>query len=227
MSYKRKRFFYLPFLILFLILLLFPQRNVSAASDVGKIHFITLPNNTDAILLECNGKFGMVDSGEDTDYPSGKDSRYPLRNGIVTTWGYEKDVISYMKSVGVTKSNFEFYIGTHPHSDHIGSADEIINEFQPKRVYIEPYSDSDITDSSRLWDNLYVYDHMITAAKNNGATLIQTFKEGAPLYPETVNIKGTIIWQCDEILEENPVVPDDSIGEDDDANIDNNDNSDN
>lgn len=218
---------YLLFLFSILFLLLLPQNRVSAASDVGKIHFLTLPNNTDAILLECNGKFGMVDSGEDTDYPSGKDSRYPLRNGIVTTWGYEKDVISYMKSVGVTKSNFEFYIGTHPHSDHIGSADEIINEFQPKRVYIEPYSDSDITDSSRLWDNLYVYDHMITAAKNNGATLIQTFKEGAPLYPETVTIKGTIIWQCNENQDENHSDPDDSVDEDNDANIDNNDNGDN
>lgn len=203
MYYIPKRILhFLSFLILFFALFFFPQKNVSAAGDVGKIHFITLPNNTDAILLECNGKFGMVDSGEDTDYPSGKDSRYPLRNGIVTTWGYEKDVISYMHSVGVTQDNFEFYIGTHPHSDHIGSADEIIYEFHPKRVYIEPYSDSDITDSSRLWDNLYVYDRMITAAKDTGATLIQSFKEGASLYPETVTVKGTISWHDTTAIKE-------------------------
>ena len=49
---------------------------VQAASTDGKfhstdgtVHFLTLPDNTDAILLECDGKFGMVDSGEDNDYP--------------------------------------------------------------------------------------------------------------------------------------------------------------
>ena len=34
-------------------------------STDGTIHFLTLNHNTDAILIECDGKFGMVDSGED------------------------------------------------------------------------------------------------------------------------------------------------------------------
>lgn len=124
-------------------------------STDGTIHFLTLNHNTDAILIECDGKFGMVDSGEDNDYPDGSDPRYPLRAGITKGLGFENQVISYLKSMGVTKDNFEFYIGTHPHSDHIGSADEIIRAFHPKRVYLEPYSDSDITDSTHYWDNLY------------------------------------------------------------------------
>ena len=161
-------------------------------STDGTVHFLTLPDNTDAILLECDGKFGMVDSGEDSDYPNGSDARYPLRAGVTTTKGYESQVISYLKKMGVNENNFEFYIGTHPHSDHIGSADEVIRAFHPKRVYLELYSDSDITDATHLWDNLYVYDQAVTAAKETGATLIQYFNTDAPLYPETVSVKGNI-----------------------------------
>ena len=143
----------------------------------------------------------MVDSGEDNDYPTGNDPRYPSRPGIVQGQGYEDQVISYMRSVGVTQDNFEFYIGTHPHSDHIGSADEIIRAFHPKRVYIQEYKDSYISNPLALWDNLYVYDNMIAAAKEVGATLIQNFDPSAPLYPETVSVSGTITWEDGENLD--------------------------
>lgn len=165
-----------------------------ADTNNSKIHFITLPGNSDAIVLESNGKFGMVDSGEDWDYPDGSESIYPFRPGIVTNAGYEDRVIEYLNSIGVNSNNFEFYIGTHPHSDHIGSADEIIKAFHPKRVYIQDYKDSYINNSGRLWDNLYVYDHMVEAAQETGSTLIQYFSDDAPLYPETISITGSIIW---------------------------------
>ncbi len=167
---------------------------VQAEEQNQRIHYLTLPDNTEAILLECNGQFGMVDSGEDNDFPTGEDPRYPLRPGIVQGHGYEDDVIAYLNSVGVTQDNFEFYIGTHPHSDHIGSADEIIRAFHPKRVYIQEYKDTYITYPGNLWDNLYVYDHMLGAATEVGATVIQNFSLDAPLYPEKVLIRGTIEW---------------------------------
>ena len=207
------------FLLIFMVLLtldLVPpaqSETVWAANNTSKIHFLTLADNTDAILLECNGKFGMVDSGEDNDYPSGSKPDYPSRPGIVKGNGFEQDVIAYLQAAGVTKDNFEFYIGTHPHSDHIGSADDIIYAFHPKRVYIEAYSDNDVTDSTRLWDNLYVYDHMVKAAQDTGATLIQSFNTSAPLYPETVTVSGSIIMNKDTEVppeSEDTTNPDDS-----------------
>ena len=153
------------------------KSNQTAENDVGSIHFLALNDNTDSILIECNGKYGMVDSGEDSDYPDGSDSRYPKRGGITIGHGHEKEVISYLHSVGVNSDNFEFYIGTHPHSDHIGSADEVIREFHPKRIYAEPYDDSMITVPAALWDNQYVYDHLVEAAKDTGAKLIQHFND--------------------------------------------------
>ncbi len=167
---------------------------VQAEEQNQRIHYLTLPDNTEAVLLECNGQFGMVDSGEDSDFPCGEDPRYPLRPGIIQGHGYEDDVIAYLNSVGVTQDNFEFYIGTHPHSDHIGSADEIIRAFHPKRVYIQEYKDTYITYPGNLWDNLYVYDHMLEAATEVGATVIQNFSLEAPLYPEKVLIRGSIEW---------------------------------
>lgn len=161
--------------------------DVSAASKAtqAKIHFINLDANNDAILLECNGLFGMVDSGEDSSYPTGSDKRYPWRPGIVKGNGQAKKVVSYLKKVGVKR--LEFYIGTHPHSDHIGNAGTIIKTFCPKRVYLRPYKDSYITNKDHLWDNLYVYDNVLKAIQEvnqaaepgDGTALVQYFEENA------------------------------------------------
>lgn len=163
------------------------QKALAASRATGaKIHFINLNANNDAILLECNGAFGIVDSGEDNGYPNGKDKRYPWRAGIVKGKGQGQNVIRYLQSVGVKR--LEFYIGTHPHSDHMGNAHQIIKKFRPKRVYMRPYKDSYITNKTRLWDNLYVYDNALKAVKKvnrqaanaeEGITLIQYFKKNA------------------------------------------------
>ena len=58
-------------------------------------------------LLESNGHFGMVDSGEDWDYPSASTgSKYPYRYGITTNEGYEQQVVHYLKQLGVEKLDF-------------------------------------------------------------------------------------------------------------------------
>ena len=139
-----------------------------------RIHFINVGNG-DAILLESNGHFAMVDVGEDTNYPDGSDPRYPLRPGITTTEGYEEKVINYLKSVGVKK--LDFIIGTHAHSDHIGSMPNIMDEFKTEKLYAKVYSDKYIYSKDRLWDNQYVYDRMIEAAKRNKVKIIQDFNE--------------------------------------------------
>lgn len=173
----------------------------AAETSNAKIHFISLPENTDAILLECDGKFGMIDSGEDTDYPTGEP--YDSRAGIYRESGFEEQVINYLYSMGVNK--LEFYIATHPHSDHIGSADEIIREFKPDRVYALPYattveeeSSTWISDPTHLWENVYVYNNMIDAAKDPSvnATLIQGFFEDENRVEKQVSTQnGTIQWK--------------------------------
>lgn len=168
---------------------------VQAADTTAKIHILTLDSGSNAIVLESvddHGQkiFGMVDSGEDWDYPDGSDPRYPLRSGITTSIGYDEEVLSYLNSLGVTSDNLQFYVATHPHSDHIGTGDTIVRQYSPDRVYLLPYSDSYVSDSARLWDNLYVYDQLLSAVEEtDGVTLIQhlnpdaaSTEEGSPLF---------------------------------------------
>ena len=154
-------------------------------TGTAKIHFLTFEGNTEGVLLEsrdANGNpvFGMINSGEDWDYPKGDNARYPLRSGIVINEGYDQEVRDYLTKMGVKKHNFQFYIATHPHSDHIGTADLVIREFQPQNLYIMPYDDSMIDTSQtevHLWDNQYVYDQALEAAEEVGTNVIQDIND--------------------------------------------------
>ena len=157
------------------------------ASGSARIYILPF-EYMDAILIESDGHFGMVDSGEDSDSPDGSDSRYPVRSGTTVGQGVEDQVTAFMQSMGVTSENFDFYIGTHPHSDHIGTAGQIISAFKPARIYTPLYDDSMITNPNALWDNQYVYDLLVSAAQEAqeeyGASFIQRFDESAPVAPE-------------------------------------------
>lgn len=158
-----------------LAVLCLPLAANASAKNKTRIHFICIEGNNDAILLESNGHFGMVDSGEDSDYPRGNNPKYPMRPGISTSGGHEQEVIKYLKKVGVKK--LDFYIGTHAHSDHIGSGDEILKAFKTERLYLNKYSDNYISVKSNLWDNQYCYDTLISAAKKRGTKIIQNFSK--------------------------------------------------
>lgn len=157
------------------------------ASDSARIYILPF-EYMDAILIESDGHFGMVDSGESSDSPDGSDSRYPVRSDTTVGQGVEDQVTAFMQSMGVTSENFDFYIGTHPHSDHIGAAGQIISAFKPARIYTPLYDDSMITNPDALWDNQYVYDLLVSAAQEAqaeyGASFIQRFDESAPVDPE-------------------------------------------
>lgn len=138
--------------------------NVAGTADYG----------TDAILIESNGHFGLVDCGEDLDYPKGTDPKYPLRDGIVTKqYADPQELINFISSKGVTE--LDFIIFSHAHSDHMGAADEIIRAFDVDKIYAREYDDKYINNQDRLYDTQYVYDCMVQAANKYGATLIQNF----------------------------------------------------
>ena len=147
-----------------------------------RIHVLTTTGSADAILLESRGVFAMIDGAEGVGAPDGKDPRYPLREGVENAALGDTDwVLGYMSNHGVTSSNLAFYLGTHAHSDHIDNADEIIKKFRPKVILSPEYSDAWITDKSRLWDNQWVYDNMMAAARwaqgAYGASIVQNIKD--------------------------------------------------
>lgn len=154
--------------------------NVQAQENSGnKIHFINVhEGGSDAIILESNGHFAMVDTGEDYDFPDGSDSRYPWRQGINTTYKHvlTDRVFRRLKELGVQK--LDFILVTHTHSDHIGNVDELLSTYPVDRVYLKKYSDNRITKPERLWDNLYGYDKVLQTAAEKGVSVIQNITQG-------------------------------------------------
>lgn len=154
--------------------------NVQAQESSGnKIHFINVQEGgSDAIILESNGHFAMVDTGENYDFPDGSDSRYPWREGIETSYKHvlTDRVFRRLKELGVQK--LDFILVTHTHSDHIGNVDELLSTYPVDRVYLKKYSDNRITNSERLWDNLYGYDKVLQTASEKGVSVIQNITQG-------------------------------------------------
>ena len=127
--------------------------------STNKIHF--LPVLGDAILLESNGLFALIDGGEDSDNPKGLPSlEYP---------GYEDLIVDYIKKVAsdqTGKVTLEFIIGTHAHSDHLGGLDTVVlnPDIDVKRAYLKEYNEERITDYEvQNWDNKEVYNQLIQA----------------------------------------------------------------
>lgn len=150
-----------------------------SAGAGNRIHFINTKakSGSDAILLESNGHYALIDMGEDYDFPDGTDPRYPNRWGI-SMRNYqvlEDRLVRHLDQLGIKK--LDFILGTHVHSDHIGGADEILNRYQVDKFYLKKYSDQRISSSWGLWDNLFNYDNALRAAQNKGVTVIQDIKD--------------------------------------------------
>lgn len=81
-------------------------------SSLCKVHFIDVGQG-DSILIEADDHYMLIDAGE---------------NNQGTT------VVNYLKEQGVKK--LDYVIGTHPHSDHIGGLDTVINSFDIGKVIL-------------------------------------------------------------------------------------------
>ena len=78
---------------------------------------------------------------------------------------YEADnVINYLNSLDVKK--IDYVVGTHPHTDHIGGLEEIVNTFDIGSIYMPKASSTSNT-----------YLDLLTAIKNKGLK-IKTAKSG-------------------------------------------------
>ncbi|TCT11629.1 beta-lactamase superfamily II metal-dependent hydrolase [Natranaerovirga pectinivora] len=87
------------------------NNGINAAGDL-KIHFIDVGQG-DAILIQQENYNMLIDAG---------DNKYGER------------VVTYLKSQGISK--LDYVLGTHPHADHIGGLDDVINEFEIEKVLL-------------------------------------------------------------------------------------------
>ena len=84
---------------------------VKVSTDL-RIHFIDV-GQADSILIKNKDYSMLIDAGNNADGPL---------------------LVKYLKEQNISK--IDYLIGTHPHEDHIGGLDDIINNFSIQNVYL-------------------------------------------------------------------------------------------
>lgn len=98
-----------------------------------KVHFIDV-GQADCILLQQGNENMLIDAGNNDD---------------------EQTIKNYLQSIGVNE--FKYVIGTHPHEDHIGSMDYIMNSFKVGKIYFPKASATTKT-----------FENLVNSVKNKG-----------------------------------------------------------
>ena len=180
--------------------------NTAAANNTDRIHFMST-GNSDAILLESDGHFALVDAGEDTDNPRGF--------ADLELEGFEQRVLAYLKANAADENGkvyLDFVLGTHAHSDHIGGFDTILADpdVTAGRAYLKRYDSSKISQSEiDNWANQEVYDQMIAALTAKNIPVISEMDD-TPFF--LGNFKVTLFNTDDPPQEEKVGENDQSLG---------------
>ena len=93
------------------------------------VHFVDVGQG-DCEIIQTQNCNVIIDAGENT----AKDA-----------------VLSYVKKLGITK--FDYVIATHPHSDHIGSLDDVIKNYDIGTI-IMPQVKDDLVPTTSAYKNL-------------------------------------------------------------------------
>ena len=132
-----------------------------------RIHFLNTANS-DCIILESNGKFALIDSGEGNENPRRK-TEYK---------GYRDEVISYIKKVASDENgfvNFDFILGTHIHYDHAGNFEAIFadEKISAKKAYFKKFNEQVATElDANDWGNKATYEKILKALESKNIPVI-------------------------------------------------------
>lgn len=110
--------------------------------DRIKIYFFDV-GQADSILLVSNSKTMLIDAG---------------------TNEAGKTVVKNIQNLGISK--IDYLVGTHPHEDHIGGLDDVINNFEIGTIYMP-----------KIQTNTKTFEDVLDAANNKGLK-ISSPKEG-------------------------------------------------
>lgn len=129
--------------------------NIDVNSNL-KIYYLNV-GQADSIMIQNNGQNMLIDAGNNDD-------------GVM--------IVEYLKSMGISK--IDYLIGTHPHEDHIGGLDDVINNFDIGSIYMPKVANTTKT-----------FEDVLDAIENKNLTV----KE--PTIGETFNMqyaKFKILW---------------------------------
>ncbi len=150
------------------------EEKFDGANGDDRIHFLNTANS-DAILLESNGHFALIDAGEGNNNPRRK-TEYK---------GYEKEVVEYIKKITADENgtaHLDFILGTHCHYDHIGSFHAVITDpkIEISKAYFKEYDpETDKGYEVERWKIGEVYNQIISDLNNRGVEIISDIPDEA------------------------------------------------
>jgi beta-lactamase superfamily II metal-dependent hydrolase len=142
------------------------------------VHFIKC-GSADSILIESNGKFGLVDTSNPYKYIENEVEPVQINEFIGERHQWVENpnesvqaVLNYLDYLKVDK--LDFILGTHAHSDHIGGVPAVAYNFVDNntKYYYRKYrlTKEDFTDID--WANYKYYLAAVNSMEKKGAELI-------------------------------------------------------
>lgn len=107
-----------------------PQRKSADGTEPVRVDFIDVGQG-DCTLISANGKHILIDAGENDQ---------------------ADDVVRFLKDRKVDK--IDILVGTHPHSDHIGGLDAVIETFSVGKVILPEIPDDQVPTTKTYLDVL-------------------------------------------------------------------------
>lgn len=118
----------------------FSRRNSEIGGGKTRVHFIDT-DQSECILITTEDKTVLIDAAEK---------------------GYGNKIKNYIDEQGI--SEIDLFIVTHPHSDHIGSAVSVFENFEVKEFLMSDIADDSVPTTS-------LYENMLKAAEKEGCRI--------------------------------------------------------
>lgn len=138
--------------------------NISSA-DVA-VHFIDVGQGDAELILLPGGKTLLIDAGDN---------------------GQEGRLLSHLRSAGV--SQIDYLVGTHPHADHIGGMQEVVDAFPIGKIFMPK-----VTHTSKT------YLDLLKSIDGKGLS-IETAHQGKLLFDEN-GVRAEFLAPCQDSYDE-------------------------
>ncbi|MFV0502865.1 MAG: ComEC/Rec2 family competence protein [Lachnospirales bacterium] len=134
---RQRKILLLIIILAFLLANLLDKKENVPSNDL-EVHYINVGQGDSELIIDKD-KVLLIDGGENSE---------------------EDLMISYLSSKGIEE--IDYIIATHPHSDHIGGLDAVINNFSVKNIIM-----TDDISTTRTYENL------LDAINKNNVNIIQ------------------------------------------------------